>query len=493
MSLARPLAVPGAGCIVRSISAPRGGAIDPSASAYAAAVEAAGGTLAPQVVRRLSRFWSGLDALGIRSNFLDGACFRADTQPPSGSILSLRGLSNATLTGGTRGHSALLFDGVDDWLGGAIPDSSGARTIIGPFAGNTHPPSSGALVKAWVLTGGTTKYRISFLGNSVVGGNLYVAECDGFHNTQWAAMGHSIDNSLYRTFVSRELNLGYNVADSFVGDKLERNGSPVQAKKIGMADKTFQYFCGGAWKEADTGTISSYIMCALPGWLLFNKALSDGEVSSVVALCDTTLWPEWNLVIEGDSIIFKAVPYITDCDPLWGGNHKKINLSEGGKHAYTAVANLGTSDGFDVASNLAGSLPRVALIAIGANDVANYTPAQKPAATIYADLVTLAAYARSAGATVGMSTIIPNGTLVPDKEANRVALNALIVAGAGVDYDFLIDTDTWIYTTTAVRPVWDDSNIYFDEVHLNEGAAGTGCDLWGDYIAGCMDTANCVP
>jgi lysophospholipase L1-like esterase len=414
-------------------------------------------------------------------------------QPTSGtSALSLRGLSNATITGAARGHSALLFDGVDDWVGGAIPNSTGQRTIVVPVAGHTFCKTSESATP-WCFNSGTKLFRRCGMLSSDGSATRQLFECDGVHTTQYASIGASATSSHTITSVLRELNLGYNVADSFIGYGLMRGLDPTQQSKIGMSSTTYDFFCGGAWLHSDDLTTSSFARCALPGWLLFDEALSDGNMLAIISLLQTTIWPAWDFVVEGDSIIYKAFDYLTNYDPLWGGNLLITNLSKAGKHAYTAVANLGTTSGFDAATNLAAALPKMAIISIGANDVSNYTPAQKPAATIYADLVALASYAKSSGAVVGMSTIIPNGGLTEAKEGNRVALNALIASGAGVDYDFLIDSDTWIYTATETRPLWDDSNIYQDTVHLKNGAAGTGCDLWAAYIAERIAAANFLP
>jgi hypothetical protein len=486
MSLTEQIVWPVVGGIARALTTSRrGDDTHALAIAYRDSLALAGVTMTGTAIGRLSRFWRGLDSLGLSASLLDGACFRADMQPTSGtSALSMRGLSDATITGAARGYHALEFDGVDDWVGGAVPASTGTRTIIAPVAGRSF--YSSGTYKDWIFTGGNTvEHTYTFLGSGTT--NLVFAEGDTVHETVYVSANNtSIGETRTICFASRDLNLGYDVAGSIVGDRIDRFGGSLRSTQKGRNQRTLDYYCGGCWRNAKYGTLTNFSRCALPGWMLFSSALSDSELGSVVSLADSTIWPAWDMVIEGDSIVFFAVPYISDKAGLWGSNHTRTNIAQSGKTAATAVANLGTSSGLNAAGNLSGSFPKLVIISIGAND-------DYPAAQIYANLCSLSAYARSAGAVVGMCTIIPNGSLNEAKELNRVALNALIVAGAGVDYDFLVDTDSAVYTWTATRPVWDDSNIYLDDVHLKYGAAGTGCDLMAALIAERIAAASFLP
>lgn len=95
----------------------------------------------------VSKFFKGLNELGLRSSFLDGSCYRADTQAEGSTYHSLRLLSNATAVSGTpiRDRYAIFLGtpGVlPTKLAMTVPSHSGARTFIPIHAGEAYATST---------------------------------------------------------------------------------------------------------------------------------------------------------------------------------------------------------------------------------------------------------------------------------------------------------------------------------------------------------------
>jgi hypothetical protein len=490
MSLTEQIVWPVVGGIARALTTSRrGDDTHALAIAYRDSLALAGVTMPGTALSRLSRFWRGLDSLGLSSSLVDGACYRSDNQAASGdTAYSMRGLSNLTLVGDvSRTMGAFATDGATASFGGVIPTESGARTFICPIA--LQPTAPTEAVDYWSMQSNAERVYFNSLIYTTDNRITYYA---GNPVARTKPLLFGADPQFMRVF-TRDRDLGYVggewVAGSITHGKLTRGETAVTGDFAAVTTLTTTMLYFGARNVS--GVWSKHSLAAFPGWLLFSTALSDEELSDVLSLSDSTIWPAWDLILEGDSILYEAENFVLRHNQLWGTNAVRTRLSVAGKHTAAAVANLGTTDGLDASTNLAGSSKKIVVVALGANDV------DDPAATTYAKLKTLYSYAKAAGATVVANTIFPNGTLVGDKaawETNRLALNELIRAGVGVDYDILVDGDQWIYTATETRPVWDDDDIYRvgDDVHLRSGV-GYGADLWAAYIAERIAAASFLP
>jgi hypothetical protein len=135
--------------------------LTPEAKAYKAAYG-----ISNAAATKISNFFKGLSDIGIRSNFLDGAVLRADSQPVSGSTIpSLLGLSNLTITGSpSRLRNGIYFNGSLQYAKGSIVSSTGARTLVGLHCGTLDNTNASAQ-PIFRLSNGLTATSLGMVNN----------------------------------------------------------------------------------------------------------------------------------------------------------------------------------------------------------------------------------------------------------------------------------------------------------------------------------------
>ncbi len=187
-------------------------------------------------------------------------------------------------------------------------------------------------------------------------------------------------------------------------------------------------------------------------------------------LLDSTLIPRWNLVFEGDSISNDVQSGLRAGVAFRGSNIWQSAVNAGGQTAEEGVAQLETAQGLNNTNLNGNGFPVIVEVGFGANDLGNYTAAQKSVSTIHSQLRVIWDYARSRGAKVIARNVLPRAW--PDgnnRETDRLALNALIAADHGRYYDVLIDASAWAFSAATTPNPEQDTNLFRDQVHLGLG------------------------
>jgi hypothetical protein len=475
------------GLSVASATMAGGGGIDADAKAYA---EATGIAAAPTL--RVSNFLKGLDTLGIRANLVDGACYRADTQPTSGDVAkSFRGGWDVTLAGNAaRLRNCLGFDGSSGTYArkAAATAQTGARTAVLIHCGTID---DGTLTNSgyFVFHGGPTVTHFLRTGHngtsthnrgSFGGGAVRSIPGGAWRNTPEMIFDALRDDAAQG-------------AASFSAKRLPHFGTAF-TRGTAQGDPSYSLRELRLAVEANFNftTFTEYTKRRIGGWLLFDKALSDDEDAALKTLLDRTLFPRFQVVWEGDSIANFIQSRSGDKDAWAGANRNWINKATDGAHTHEVVAQLGGANGWSD-DNLIGSFPVIAILSCGTNDVGNYP--DRTAEEMLANLRTAWAYAKARGAKVCAMTVMDQvNHSTEGEQEKRAALNTLIRADVGTDYDLLLDIDQFCLDYTETRPYYDDTDLFAveDQVHPSLTPGG-GSDLIGTWIAQQIDAAGFIP
>jgi hypothetical protein len=440
--------------------------LDPEALAYKDAT-----SLSSDRTLRISNFFKGLDALGIRSDFVDGAVFRADSNANGSTAYSLRGLANATLTGSPEWRrNGLYFDGVDDWALASIPDQTGARTFVTLHAGsldNADTTPGDTIAKFDRSNGYFAQMQhagVTGLAGSFAGTARTISPLTWSRNTERLAMATLRDDALEDADSFSHQDFGF-----LAGAKASTQGEPSH-----MLNRLVI----GTTANAGLTSFYRYTERLVAGWLIFNGALTDTQCANLSALLRTTLFPQVRWVWEGDSITnFLRQRAHEKCAAFWGANMDFVQVQAGGETSAEGGAQLGTANGLNTGGNLDGDVPAIASVWFGANDLGAFSAAARPVATIHANLRTIWAYAKAAGVPVVAWTVMRAGSIDSNsREADRQLLNALIAADEGIYYDVLVDADAAMDAATATEPYYDDASLFADTTHPATTAGG-GCDV----------------
>jgi lysophospholipase L1-like esterase len=474
----------GSGCI---------NTLSPEAKAYKAAHG-----ISNSAATKISNFFRGLADIGIRSNFLDGAILRADSQPTSGSsIPSLLGLSNLTMTGSpSRLRNGIYFNGSLQYATGNIVSSSGARTFVGLHCGTLDNTN-------------TTNQPIFRFSNGTTTTNLAM-------NNNGSSFGQAV--SFVSTLRTTSGNPGWSRNTTSIASVSLRDDAAVGASSFSM--RRLNTVDGTAYTRTSTQgeashTLNRLRMClfanngetsifssierTIPAWFLFSKALSDSEENNLQTLIGQTILPKWRYVFEGDSIQASYIGGRYSDKGVWkGANLFATNLAVGGAGAVERAAAIG-GNGLTT-SNIANDMPTVVDIAAGTNDLGNYSAAARPVSTIHAALRTLWAFVRSTNpnALICASTVMQSSYITnQSRESDRIALNDLIKADEGIYYDVLFDKDAWTFEMTASRPVYTDATIFVQDgggaaVHPTNTIGG-GSDQLLAYMTAILETKPVIP
>ena len=467
--------------------------LTPEAKAYKAAYG-----ISNSAATKISNFFKGLSDIGIRSNFLDGAVLRADSQPVSGvSIPSLLGLSNLTITGSpSRLRNGIYFNGSLQYAKGNIVSSAGARTFVGLHCG-TLDNVNATSQPIFRFSNGLTATNLAMVNNGTSFGQAqsYVSTLRTTPgNPGWSRNTTSIASVSIRD----DAAVG---ASSFSMRRLNTVGGTTYTRTStqGEASHTLNRLrmCLNS-NNGETSVFNS-IERTVPAWFLFSKALSDSEENNLQTLIGQTVLPKWRYVFEGDSIQASYIGGRYSDKGVWkGANLSTVNVAVGGAGAVERAAAIG-GNGLTT-TNVANDMPTVVDIAAGTNDLGNYSAAARSVSTIHSALRTLWSFVRSTNpsALICGSTVMQSSYITAQsRESDRVTLNNLIKADEGVYYDVLFDKDAWTLEMTASRPVYTDASIFVQDgggaaVHPTNTIGG-GSDQLLAYMTAILETKPVIP
>lgn len=491
------------GKLIQTAGAP----LDPAALAYK---NAHGITLAR--TKKISLFLRGLEALNLRSNLVDAACYREDTQPSSTLAPSILGVYDVTLVGSPeRLWNGIDFNGVDQYGYSEVAAQTGARTLMALQSGMIDSTCAGdSPVISFHST--LTNYNLrSNLSNrnpgcfSYGGGSIRSAAVNG-----WTGLTPLLNLLSIRD----DAQAG---ATSFSNKRLTP-GSYIPPASIptynrgstqGEASHTLNQIRLCVLANATFSTISAHSRAIVSGWLLFNKALSDQEETDVVNLLGRTLFTKYRMTWEGDSIDNDLSEWWNNGKYGNGGNVEFAHIWDGGNTAEICMNTLGRNDenykGFNDLNLPNDSIPTYAVLGAGTND---FGVDAVSAATIFSRLAACWAYAKARGAIVIARTILPrydddqrlgDPAFGPILE-KRTALNNLIRAQEGILYDVLWDTDQWIVDNVSIpdgHTVDWNTDIYRD-VDANGGlhlvrTRTKGADLLCNYLGEILKSKGLLP
>lgn len=467
--------------------------LDPDAKAY----QVANG-ISNTAATRISNFFKGLSDIGIRSNFLDGAVLRADSQPASGgSIPSLLGLSNLTITGSpSRLRNGIYFDGNLQYAKGNIVSSTGARTLVGLHCG-TLDNTNATAQPIFRLSNGLTATSLAMNNNGTSFGNA-----QSFVSTLRTTAGNPgwsrNTTSIASVSIRDDSAVG---ASSFSMRRLTTVGGTTftRTSTQGEASHTLNRLRMCLFSNNGETTVFSSIERTIPAWFLFSKALSDTEENNLQTLIGNTVLPKWRYVFEGDSIQASYIGGRYSDKGVWkAANLNTVNLAVGGAGAVERAAAIG-GNGLTT-TNIANDMPTVVDIAAGTNDLGNYSSAARSVATVHSALRTLWSFVRSTNpsALICGSTVMQSSYITAQgRESDRIALNDLIKADEGTYYDVLFDKDAWTLQMTASRPVYTDASIFVQDgggaaVHPTNTIGG-GSDQLLAYMTTTLEAEPVIP
>lgn len=432
----------------------------------------------------VSDFFSGLTEIGIRSSFLDGACYRSDTQASGGTVArSLRQRSNANVPAGSFEKNGVWLQ--NQMMRFGVPLHNGQRTLIICTSFDRWNTSALAGVMALANSVYQNNY-ISYYNTGASSENINVSFYGGTGISAQSGSGLYIRDQNLAYTVARDNNLGAGVAASIMHECRSNGVVRNKFSLAGQASHELDFLTFG-------GDASKYYHQLISGWFIFSSALTDQQLTSFYALLDRTLIPRWNLVFEGDSISENVQNGLRAGVAFRGANIIQNTVHTGGETAANGVAQLGTASGLND-SNLNGyGFPVIVEIGFGANDLGNFTSAQRSVEAIHADLRAMWDYAKARGAKVIARNVMPRSWGVGgDREADRVALNALIAADQGTFYDVLVDASAWAFSATANPNPSLDTNLFRDQVHLALGQ-NQGAEQLSRYMSTQVLAAGILP
>lgn len=447
---------------------------------------------------KISNFFKGLSDIGLRSNFLDGAVLRADSQPVSGgTIPSLLGLSNLTITGSpSRLRNGIYFNGSLQYARGTIVSSTGARTLVGLHCG-TLDNTNATAQPIFRLSNGLTATSLGMVNNGASFG-----QAQSFVSTLRTTAGNPSwgrnTTSIASTSIRDDAAVG---ASSFSMRRLNTVGGTTFTRTSTQGEVSHTLNRMRMCLNSNNGetTIFSSIERTIPAWFLFSKALSDSEENNLQTLIGQTVLPKWRYVFEGDSIQASYIGGRFSDKGVWkGANLATVNVAVGGAGAVERAAAIG-GNGLTT-TNIANNMPTVVDIAAGTNDLGNYSSAARSVATVHSALRTLWSFVRSTNpsALICGSTVMQSSYITAQgRESDRTALNDLIKADEGIYYDVLFDKDAWTLQMTASRPVYTDAAIFVQDgggaaVHPTNTIGG-GSDQLLAYMTAVLETEPVIP
>lgn len=328
--------------------------------------------------------------------------------------------------------------------GAEIPESGLERNILG-----IHSPG------AWPWTSLVRFYKSS--GNTLSG-----QTAGGGGQAFWSPTTSVGPYTLTPHTYALALDVAANLVQLSVDGGLTPAATYTHGDPTGMTAVDF----GAGTTMADTNLKGTYALQAV-----WNRALASNELVAVDAIVRRTVLPQNNIVFEGDSITDTQVNGLSFWAQLFGSGSdwslagSPVSIATGG-HSTSSVTNEWPAQLLPYAPT--GNVERGILVLwIGANDVGNYSAAARSNAEIFANIRQLWAQAKAAGFEVAAVTIFRLGSAGRQRtncEGDVLALNDLIRADHGINYDYLVDVETAM-TAAAGEGYWTNAAYFPDGVH----------------------------
>ena len=336
------------------------------------------------------------------------------------------------------------------WQGGQIGNAGTEKNIIGIVAAD-WPWNSGAL-RLFSSTAQTL--MISTVG----GGSQETRTLPGspYDSTRFFHVGVSLEGTNNNISVWTDgwmTNTTYAHTDPFFEKITLGNGS------------------GGG---LDALNISDYNLRANIACLaIFNNYYNTNTLRSLEDIFKRTVLQDARIVFEGDSIIGYTVNSITPINRImgrssWSCTGNAFDISAAGNTIMDITNQWPAQLAAYARTN---SQRRIVVLWAGANDVGNYTTAQRPNSEITSVLRKLWNQARGLGFEVVACTLMrrTSGTRATCL-TDVVAINTQIRADVGTYYDYLVDTDAYLEQAGG-SSYWTDNTFSSDGVHPTSEAS----------------------
>ena len=405
------------------------------------------------VLRRINNFLVTLDDAGIRANLVDAAFLRTGMVASATAPKTLRGL-----TGTTGGTPVLTSEGLEfatstKWAGWALAAPVDAFSMVMDVQGVLSGQTSSATLAGVFNTSGFTTPGGQVLNLS--GG----ANTTAYVVSRESAVGMTTTNALTDNGDARVIAYynpipqiaAYDYDDAVSPTiKIAVDGITVLTDASGNTRSTsgLDRVVVGA-RHQSASTYDTPFRGKNAAWALFDKVL-DATEHAAAALALRMLDPRRiTFICQGDSLSAQFVNLAVGLGnwPAWfirrnvtrNTSIRLINAARNGATGAVGVTNFAARAGaWFPDGKIATS--GVYWCMHGTNDIL----ASSSAATIYGRTQSLMALARAeyAGIVTGCMTVFAAEAayFTAPQEAVRVALNDLIRAGEGVDFDLLLDT-----------------------------------------------------
>ncbi len=443
-------------------------------------------SLEDEAVGRVANFLTGLESIGIKSDFYDAGFYASKFQPGLAlTAYSLLGLSDLAVTGSpTRKKHGWLI-GNDD-----------------PSSPSTPTRLYGDVVSAgqwtWVTSDARPKYngtvgqRRSFNALTTSPYSAFIQMQNGTNWQSYTFAGGSAASingakspveDEYKPIITTNSTAGSLQTKAFgAGSWLTATGRgnvPLQKLSVGAGTTN-----GSSFSQYYDG-LASY-------WMLFNSVLSDSALDELQILIEETTMPKTRFVFEGDSISSDtngwAYHVLSDPD-LLGCNIDLVSQGTGGYATPQLVARIGDPAGIND-SQSSDDFNVIAVIQAGTND-----PGQAPdssntytsgAVETHANLRLLWEAARSRGMKVVACTM-PKATIYDaggsaeywtTGTSGALSLDVVdqintLIRNDADRFDYLLDVDQ-ILAGEFGATYWQDTNCFADGIHPGTSQASAG-------------------
>lgn len=409
--------------------------LDPAAATYR---ETTGTPLANAI--QISGFLTGLDAIGVRSSFVDGGLYQSRFQPSSGTTAySILGTADLTITGSpTRHRNGFLFTNDSatapsspQRLHGTIPTIAGEWTIITVALRDREADISSGQRRA------VNFYDASPLALAIQMQNS--GNWQSYTYTGGAAytMNEPLSPAPYGFSLVAMRNANPGASDSFSTGIIKDDTAPVST--TGGGNVALDRLAIGAG-TTNGSAFSQYYDGMVSMWMIFDSVLTDAQLASISSLIDRTLCPKVRWIVDGDSISSTSSGWawgIATASEWLGRNNEYVFLGVGGETSTQLIARIDKQ---------------------GATLIATANPSAADTVTIGATTYTFRA---------SVSTTANEVLIGANKEATLVNLIAAINGGNGSGT--LYGSDTVANASGAAQPGVSTDRITFL-------AAATGSD-----------------
>jgi len=421
----------------------------------------------PSDINRVDQCIRALDAAGLLDDLVD-ACFMRTTQNLSDgtSLKSLNGVSG-TITGSpTIGQNGVLMDGTSQYGSWIVADSKVATASVN-FTGVTSGQTSSACIlclqnsTGW-SSGAGTGTNIQMICNGTNTGYIFTGESGSVAVTDpwWEGTYSSLTLHPANPYTINYIVSNDNAASPTI--KMYANGvlcATDSSANVQSTGTRTEMVIGCRRGNGGVGGAGNFAKGVYTHWFLFNKVLSDSEVT---AFHSATRWLDpktKNIVYLGDST---SAFFFTKPVDSWSYQYQHLIDPASALHVNVAINgwSAATLDGlYDTRVKpfkpLANGVGEADLFVwLGINDI--YGGAT--ATAVYNSLKSIWAKAKKDGFTVHVSTLMPGYSYTAPMLTVRSTVNTNILSDASL-YDSCFRADLFF-------PDANDSTYYLDGFHL---------------------------